>query len=62
MSKILVTQVRSAAGRTGRTKLQLKALGLGKIGKSKEFNAPNAALLGMLVKLCHLVQVKEIGR
>ena len=39
MGKIKVTQVKSAINRTGRQKLTLKALGLGKINRTVEHEA-----------------------
>jgi len=57
-TKIIVTQTRSVAGRTDRTRDTLKALGLGRIGKSKEHKT-NAAIMGMLRAVEHLVEVKE---
>ena len=47
-----VTQVKSAVGR-------LKALGLGKIGRTVE-QVDNESVRGMLFKVKHLVTVEEI--
>ena len=52
-----VTQVRSIAGRSKDIKDTISALGLGKIGKSKEFQI-NPALIGMVDKVRHLVSVE----
>ncbi len=59
MKKILVTQIRSGAGRAERFVLTLRALGLGRIGKSKQFVA-SAALLGMLEKVACVIRVSEV--
>lgn len=58
-TKIIVTQTRSTASRTDRTRDTLKALGLGRIGKSKEHKT-NPAILGMLRAVEHLIEVKEV--
>lgn len=59
MTKTLkITQVRSAIGQTQRHRGTLRALGLGKIGRSVERNeSPEVA--GMLRKVRHLVKVEE---
>lgn len=54
-----VTQVKSGTGYTVRTKRTLKALGLGKIGAVIE-HQENPALLGMLNKVSHLVEVETV--
>ena len=56
--KVVVTQVRSNSGRTKDVLRTLEALGLGRIGKSKEHTINNA-LWGMLRKVRHLVRVVE---
>jgi large subunit ribosomal protein L30 len=56
MSKLRVTQVRSAIGQTKRHRGTLRALGLGKIGRSAE-HAESPQLAGMLRKVRHLVRV-----
>lgn len=58
MSKIVVKQVRSAIGRNQRVRDTLQALGLGKIGKSKEL-ASNPAVEGMIAKVSHLLEVER---
>ncbi|WP_370213739.1 50S ribosomal protein L30 [Mesoflavibacter profundi] len=59
MSKIKVTNVKSAINRTQRQKRTLEALGLRKIGQVVEHEAtPN--ILGMVAKVNHLVSVEEI--
>ena len=58
MTKLRVTQVRSAIGQTASHRGTLRALGLGRIGKSAE-HAESAQLAGMLRRVRHLVQVEE---
>ncbi|MDQ3866905.1 MAG: 50S ribosomal protein L30 [Actinomycetota bacterium] len=58
MAKLRITQVRSQIGQTDRHRGTLRALGLGKIGRSVErTNSPET--LGMLRKVRHLVKVEE---
>ncbi len=58
--KILrVKQVKSGIGYTVRTKNTLKALGFRKIGDVVEHQA-NDALLGMLDKVSHLVEIETV--
>ncbi len=59
MSKIRITQVRSAINRPARQKKTLVALGLKKLHQTKEFEA-NSAILGMIEKVKHLLKVEEI--
>lgn len=57
MSKVKITQIRSAIGRPERQKRTIQALGLGKINKSVEVeNTPQIA--GMVNKVAHLVKVE----
>lgn len=58
MSKIVVKQVKSIIGRPESQRKVLAALGLGRIGKSKEIN-DNQAVRGMIAKVSHLVEVVE---
>jgi large subunit ribosomal protein L30 len=53
-----VTQVRSAIGQTPRHRGTLRALGLGRIGKTAEHD-DNPAIAGMVRKVRHLVKVEE---
>jgi large subunit ribosomal protein L30 len=53
-----VTQIRSQIGRPKDQGLTLKALGLGKIGKSNEI-VDNQSTRGMIFKVKHLVSVEE---
>ena len=56
MSKLKITQTRSAIGQNPRNRGTLRALGLGKIGRSAE-HAESPQLAGMLRKVRHLVRV-----
>ena len=57
MSKTLkITQVRSQIGQTARHRGTLRALGLGKIGRTVE-HPESPQLAGMLRKVSHLVRV-----
>ena len=58
MTKLRVTQVRSQIGQSARHRGTLRALGLGKIGRSAE-HAESPQLAGMLRKVRHLVRVEE---
>jgi large subunit ribosomal protein L30 len=56
MAKLRLTQVRSSIGQTERHRGTLRALGLGKIGRTVEKDeSPQVA--GMLRKVRHLVRV-----
>ncbi len=58
MAKVRVTQVRSQIGQSERHRGTLRALGLGKIGRTVEHkDTPEVA--GMLRKVRHLVRVEE---
>jgi large subunit ribosomal protein L30 len=56
--KLKVTQVRSEIGQSQRHRGTLRALGLGKIGRSNEVEE-GPVLAGMLRKVRHLVKVEE---
>jgi large subunit ribosomal protein L30 len=58
MAKVKVTQVRSQIGQSERHRGTLRALGLGKIGRSREHDT-GPVLAGMLRKVRHLVKVEE---
>jgi large subunit ribosomal protein L30 len=58
VSKVRVTQVRSQIGQTQRHRGTLRALGLGKIGRSAE-HEEGPVLAGMLRKVNHLVKVEK---
>ncbi|MBA3787799.1 MAG: 50S ribosomal protein L30 [Actinobacteria bacterium] len=58
MTTLKVTQIRSQIGQSERHRGTLRALGLGRIGKSNELkDTPEAA--GMLRKVAHLVKVED---
>lgn len=58
MPKVRVTQVRSQIGQSERHRGTLRALGLGRIGRSAEHDE-SPQLAGMLRKVRHLVTVEE---
>ena len=58
MAKLKLTQVRSQIGQSERHRGTLRALGLGKIGKSVEHD-DTPAIAGMLRKVRHLVKVED---
>ena len=58
MSALKVTQVRSGIGQSDRHVGTLRALGLGKIGRSTE-HQDSPQLQGMLRQVRHLVTVEE---
>ena len=57
-TKLKITQVRSQIGQTERHRGTLRALGLGKIGRSSE-HQESPQLAGMLRKVRHLVKVED---
>ncbi|MBD0348224.1 MAG: 50S ribosomal protein L30 [Thermoleophilia bacterium] len=59
MPNLRITQVRSAIGQSQRHRGTLRALGLGRIGRSAE-HADSPQLAGMLRKVRHLVRVEEV--
>jgi large subunit ribosomal protein L30 len=61
MAKIRVTQVRSQIGQSERHRGTLRALGLGKIGRTAVHDE-SPQLAGMLRKVRHLVRVEEGSR
>ena len=56
---LCVTQVRSGIGRKPPQRGTLRALGLGRIGKSKVLS-DRPDVRGMLAKVSHLVEVEEV--
>ena len=60
MTKLRISQVRSGIGQTERHRGTLRALGLGRIGRTVE-HEESPQLAGMLRKVRHLVSV-ERGR
>ena len=59
MAKLRVTQVRSQIGQSEKHRGTLRALGLGRIGRSAE-HQESPVLDGMLRKVRHLVKVEEV--
>jgi large subunit ribosomal protein L30 len=55
---VKITQVRSAIGQNPRNRGTLRALGLGKIGRTAE-HKESPELAGMLRKVRHLVRIEE---
>ncbi len=55
-----VTQVRSGIGQNERNRGTLRALGLGRIGKTAD-HQDTPQLAGMLRKVRHLVRVEEVN-
>jgi large subunit ribosomal protein L30 len=58
MAKVRVMQIKSQIGQTGKHRGTLRALGLGKIGKTVEHD-DGPVLAGMLRKVRHLVKVEN---
>ncbi len=56
--KLRITQVRSQIGQTHRHRGTLRALGLGKIGRTVE-KEESPVVAGMLRKVRHLVRIEE---
>ena len=59
MPRLRLTQTGSTIGQSPRHRGTLRALGLGRIGKSREHDV-TPSLEGMLRKVRHLVKVEEI--
>jgi large subunit ribosomal protein L30 len=58
VAKLKLTQVRSQIGQSERHRGTLRALGLGKIGRTSE-QEDTPVIEGMLRKVRHLVKVEE---
>ena len=58
MAKLRITQIRSQIGQSERHRGTLRALGLGRIGKTAEHDE-SPVVAGMLRKVRHLVKVEE---
>ena len=58
MSKVKLTQTGSQIGQSERHRGTLRALGLGRIGKTNEIEE-SPVLAGMLRKVAHLVRVER---
>ena len=59
--KVLVKQINGKGGHLPATVRTLEALGLGRIGKSREFTL-NPAIAGMIRRVAHLVVVTPVGK
>jgi large subunit ribosomal protein L30 len=59
MAKLRITQVRSQIGQSEKHRGTLRALGLGKIGRTAE-HQEGPVVDGMLRKVRHLVKVEEV--
>jgi large subunit ribosomal protein L30 len=57
MAKLRITQVKSGIGQSGRHNGTLRALGLGKLGRTVEHQA-SPQVDGMLRRVAHLVKVE----
>ena len=58
MATLKLKQIRSGIGQSPRHRGTLRALGLGKIGKTAEHD-DNSVIAGMLRKVAHLVEVEK---
>jgi large subunit ribosomal protein L30 len=58
MAKVRITQVRSQIGQSQKHRGTLRALGLGRIGKTAEHDE-GPVLAGMLRKVRHLVKIEN---
>ena len=58
MAKLRITQVRSSIGQSEKHRGTLRALGLGKIGRTVEHD-DGPVVAGMLRKVRHLVRVEQ---
>jgi large subunit ribosomal protein L30 len=58
LPRLRLTQIRSGIGQTEKHRGTLRALGLGKIGRTNELD-DGPVVAGMLRKVRHLVKVEE---
>jgi large subunit ribosomal protein L30 len=58
LQKLRLTQIRSSIGQNPRNRGTLRALGLGRIGKTAEHD-DSPVIAGMLRKVRHLVKVED---
>jgi large subunit ribosomal protein L30 len=58
MPKLRITQTRSQIGQSERHRGTLRALGLGKIGRTAEHDE-SPQLTGMIRKVRHLIRIEE---
>ena len=61
MSKLLVTQTGSSIGTKPKQRGTLRALGLGRIGKSNTL-PDRPEIRGMISRVPHLIKVEELDR
>lgn len=59
MAKLRITQTRSSIGTKPKQRGTLRALGLGRIGKSQTIE-DSPALRGQIAKVPHMVDVEEV--
>jgi large subunit ribosomal protein L30 len=59
MARLRLTQIRSGIGQTQKHRGTLRALGLGKIGRTHELDE-SPVVAGMLRKVRHLVKVENV--
>ncbi len=60
MAQLIVTQVKSAIGSKPKHRGTLRALGLGRIGKSNTLE-DRPEIRGMIARVPHLIKVTEAG-
>lgn len=58
MAQIVVTQIKSTIGSKPKHRGTIRALGLGRIGRSR-VHEDNPVIRGMIARVDHLVEVKE---
>ena len=58
MAKIVVTQVKGTIGAKPKTRGTIRALGLGRIGRSRT-HEDNPVVRGMIARVPHLIEVTE---
>ena len=61
MAELHVTQVRSSIGSKPKQRGTLRALGLGRIGKSNTL-PDRPEIRGMIARVPHLIEVEELNR
>jgi large subunit ribosomal protein L30 len=61
LPKLRLTQIRSGIGQTAKHRGTLRALGLGKIGRTHELD-DSPVVAGMLRKVRHLVKVDSASK
>ena len=61
MTKLIIKQIKSSINRIGSQKKTLLSLGLGRIGKEVTHES-NPSINGMIKKVSHLIEVKELKK